>query len=223
MTVLTFKNRTEAGKLLAERLMALSIDSPRIVALPRGGILVAHEIAQKLKAPLDTLVVKKINTENNPELDIGAVGPEETIIIEKYAQDSFDISPKEMEDLVLQAKKQREELVHIYKKFSYTLQTSSKNIILVDDGLASSVIAQTAIESAKKVYHTENVFYASPICSRDSIMVIKKLVHTLSCLSEPDDLISLGLWYDEFDPVDDEHVRLILEKANQDYLHRVTK
>jgi putative phosphoribosyl transferase len=200
-----FKNRIEAGRLLAQKLLGYKEEKPLILALPRGGVPVGFEVAKTLEAPLDTLVVRKIGLPSNPEYGVGAIAPGDVIIINE--------SPLEgLEEVIKREMEEMERRILKYKSGQYGNRTEGKTIIIVDDGLATGVTARAAIESAILIYKPLKIIFACPVCSTDAAIALRDIVDVI-CLHEADDFVAVGLWYEDFPQTSDEEVIELLEKA----------
>jgi putative phosphoribosyl transferase len=178
--------------MLAELLVKRGFSDALVLAIPQGGLTVGYEIAQALHAPLDTHVVKKVVASADPEFVIAAVAPSNVVVIDEVAQESFDTSDREL----------TESIEHELKELQHGLNRSqAKTIIIVDDGLTSLVVAEAAIQSAKIRYEPDLIVYATPVCARDTVAEVAKLVDDFICLSDHDEVITLDLWYDEVEPI----------------------
>ena len=217
---LVFKNRTDAGQKLAEKLLDYKLTDPIIVALPRGGVSVAKPIAEKLNAKLDIMVSKKIGAPNNPELAIGAVTSHGDYVIAPYAQEAIYELPLQSENVSNYIQKQIVNLVNDCKErekiyFSCrdgfeTHPYEGKNVILVDDGTATGMTALAAIKSIKK---QKPIFLilAIPVISYQAFDEIKDQVNKIETLKIPHEFIAVGVHYENFEAVLDEEIRAMLE------------
>jgi predicted phosphoribosyltransferase len=204
MTVTTFKNRREAGKLLAQTLKEKSLGDAIVLALPWGGILIADEIARVLKTPHAILAARKVEAPTDPDSTVAAIAPLNIVVVDPYAQESYDISERELNALVATEKKEMERIEHAYSR--PTSETHS-TVIIVDDGLSSVISLRAAIESARIRYNPHHIIFASPVCGRDTVVSLENYVDDVVCLSMPDDLIEINLWYDEAESISDWEIR----------------
>jgi putative phosphoribosyl transferase len=207
MLEVEFKNRKEAGKFLAHKLAQQTFSNPLIFALPRGGVPVAEHVAHSIAAPLDTLVVQTISVPQNPNVILGALAQGDIMHINQYVKDSFDISDKELEELIAHA---QHELLAKIVRYKSGLHSTSINqhseIIIIDDGRIAAISAQTAIEAVRKLYSPRRVIFATPICTRDNSKAISTYADELIYVYEIDDLIALDLWYEHLESLTDEDV-----------------
>ncbi|MBI2086675.1 MAG: phosphoribosyltransferase [Candidatus Zambryskibacteria bacterium] len=201
-----FKNRKEAGKLLAQKLLGYKEEKPLILALPRGGVPVAYEVVQALEAPLDTLVARKIGSPSNPEFGVGAVAPNDVLILGK------DINREELGPVIKQEKDEMKRRILRYRSGEFAKNIPAKTVIIVDDGLATGVTARAAIESALLQYKPLKLIFAAPVCAKDTAEALRNLVDVV-CLNEADNFVAVGEWYEDFPQTTDREVVELLEKA----------
>ena len=202
-----FRNRKEAGRLLSEQLEYLRGEDIIVLAIPRGGVVIGAEIAKALNCPLDTIVTKKIGAPGNPELAIGAMGPEGEIIWDDNLLSRLSLSKSALAPQIKSAK---------LKIKSYNLKLKVKKtdlkdkvVILTDDGIATGATTQAAIEHIK-TKQPKKLILAIPVAPSDSIRKLKPLVDELLCLSTPAIFWAVGQFYQEFDQVEDNEVIRIL-------------
>jgi predicted phosphoribosyltransferase len=207
-----FPNRQEAGKLLAEKLIKYKKDSPIILALPRGGVVVAKEVAKALNARLDVIVSRKIGYPGNPEFGIGAISENGIFILDTQSISTLGISSETINQI---RKKEEEEMnrrIKLYrnKPFPYL---NDKTVIIIDDGLVTGITAQAAIQTIKK-HHPKKLIFATPVCASDSMEKIRPLVNQIICLSCRDDFGALSMYYRDFQQVSNEEVIALLNQTN---------
>ena len=212
---MVFKDRTDAGCKLAEKLVEYRDQNPIVLALPRGGVPIGYEISKRLNAPLDVLVVRKLGAPLHPEFGIGAIAPG-VKILDKEVIENLGISE---DDIARIEKKEREELnrrIKEYRGSATVLDIKNKTVILVDDGLATGVTAKAAIKAILN-QHPQKLIVAMPVCASDAIEGIRSLVRPLKdkviYLSTPHDFSSVGIWYETFDQVSDLEVINLLFSA----------
>lgn len=216
--LMLFTNRVDAGKKLAEKLVGLKPQNLVVLALPRGGVPIGYEIAKKLNAPLDVLVVRKLGAPLNPEFGIGAIAPENVKVLDQTAIEYLGISQHDIKKI---ENKERKELNRRIKEYRGTVSLpdiKDKTVILVDDGLATGVTARAAIKAILK-QDPQKLVIAIPVCAFDALEGIRSLVRPLIdeviCLSAPYDLSAVGFWYKSFDQVSDlEVVNLLRNNKN---------
>lgn len=207
-----FKNREEAGLELAQKLIAKRIENPFVLALPRGGLPIGLIISQKLNCPLGVIVARKLTSPHNPEFGIGAIAEKGTLILDENTINYLNISPKELAVIIAAEKKELKRRLQQYRQNKPLPSLKGKTLILVDDGLATGVTAQAAINSAQKL-HPQKIMIAIPVGSRETIQELKKAVDQLICLQTPRNFNAVGQWYQDFHQVSDSEVATILNQA----------
>ncbi len=210
-----FKDRKQAGKLLGKKLEKYRSSHPLLLAIPRGGVPVAFEIAKMLHAPLDTLVVRKIGAPLSPEFGVGAIAPGDVLVLDTIGIQSLGLLRKDLDPIVeKQLQEMDRRMVH-YQSGMYSKNIATNTIIIVDDGLATGSTARAAIESAKITYKSKHIVFAVPLCSLETVDKIKDLVDDFICVREIEKLLAIGYWYRQFDQTTDEEVIGLLEKAKE--------
>lgn len=194
-----FKDRESAGQLLAKRLKGTKADL--VLGIPRGGVVVAEEIAKELKLPLDIVVVRKIGAPWQSELALGALDPDGEIIWEGNLREDLNETVKsELKEL-----KRREDL---YRNGRKKIEVQEKTIILVDDGVATGSTVSAAIKYLKR--HGAKIILAVPVASKDSLEKIKVEADEIVVLETPEYFEAVGQFYSEFLSVSDEEVISLL-------------
>jgi len=211
-----FKDRNEAGKLLAKEIKKLKdegyIIDPVVIALPRGGIPVAFEIAKELNAPLDLFFVKKIPAPQNEELAIGSVSESGLVFINKEIVERLGIN----EEYIQQAAMEKiQEIARLREKYKVEPQIlEDKDVILVDDGIATGASMFLAAQSIVRE-KPRKIIIAAPVAPRDSELekMLTSVSHRLIILEKPEFFMSVGKWYEDFHQLSDEEVKEYLKKA----------
>ena len=209
-----FRDRADAGRQLAEALGDIAIEDPVVLALPRGGVPVAYEIARFLNAPLDLLFVRKIGAPVNKEYGIGAVidgDPPERVL------DRDAIGYAGATDEYIEDETRRELAVIAERRARYlggrtSIPLKGRNVILVDDGVATGNTVLAAIKGLKQM-QAAHVVLAIPAGPPDTIKRLAAKVDRVVCLSTPKAFISVGGYYDDFGQVPDEEVMRIVRDA----------
>jgi len=208
-----FRDRHEAGKLLAEKLIKFkNKKNVLVLGIPRGGVEVASNIAKKLKVPLSIAVTKKIGHPEQPEFAIGAVSLGNYIIDTEYEKlVGQDYIKSTIEDMNAEIKRR-------YKEYSKEKipELNNKIIILVDDGLATGYTMLAAIKYAKSK-NPKKVIVAVPVAAQDSFEKSKEIADEVICLHIPAFFSSVGSFYQSFEQLDDKEVRFYLEEAEKYY------
>ena len=211
---LKFRDRAEAGRLLADKLERYKKDHPLILALPRGGVPVAFEVARRLEAPLDIIVIRKLGAPGNPEFGFGAVAPGDVLIIEEATVRALHLNKEDIDEVIARELKEMERRMLCYKSGSWGENTPAETIIVVDDGLATGLTARAALRSVKLLYQPRVLVFASPVCAEGSIEELRDFTDKVISLLTPPDLTAISMWYEHFEQVSDEEVLSYLNKAN---------
>lgn len=205
---MVFKNRVEAGNLLAELLGDVMPDRDNAVVLgiPRGGVIVAAVIARKLRLPLGVVVTNKIPAPGNPEYAIGAVAPDG--VVTPNLNSGFTVEEVESLAASVRAKVQaRREKYNV--SGDAEINPQGKDIVLVDDGIATGLTAFAAIDYLKRK-GARSIFVAVPVIAADAAHVIRARDCRLVTLAEPPVFYSVSQFYQSFDQVSDEEVQEVL-------------
>lgn len=206
-----FKNRLHAGALLAHELGEYARRQDVLVlALPRGGVPVGFSIARKLKVPLDVLLVRKLGLPGQEEYAIGAIASGGACILQAEVLSVLGISPSTIEEV---AQREMREIIRrekLYRGDRPPLQLREKTVILVDDGIATG----STIEVAIKVVRESNparLVVAVPVAPLEICTKLRPKVDQLVCLSRPELFCSVGFWYQNFEQVGDQEVKMLLD------------
>lgn len=211
-----FEDRTEAGRKLAQRLVKYINKNPIILALPRGGVPVGFEIAKKLNASLDVLVVRKLGAPFQVEFGIGAIAPGNIKILDEVAIKNLGLSQEEIEEIEKQERAELNRRIREYRGTDSMLDIEGKIVILVDDGLATGISAKAAIKAVLK-QEPKKLIIAVPVGAAEVVESIRstlRLEDEIICLSTPDNFSAVGEWYKSFDQVSDEEVINLLKKSS---------
>lgn len=191
-----FKDRKAAGKLLTKHLKQYKDHRDTIVlAIPRGGVVVATAVSKALSLPLDIIVTRKIGHPNQPELAIGAVDADGKVVWDQA--DERGLVEKEVAEI-----KRREQ---VYRQDRKPLQIKNKTVILVDDGIATGLTTLAAINYLKR-HKAKKIILAVPVASRESADKLAEKADELIILETPEYFQAVGQFYYQFEPVTDEEV-----------------
>ena len=208
-----FSDRTEAGRLLAKQLKPNYSNCPDllVLGLPRGGVPVAHEIAQVLHAPLDICIVRKLGVPGHKELAMGAIATGGVIVLNEDLVRSLRISQKAIEQVVVREWQELERRDRLYRGSRPVPDLGDRTIILVDDGIATGSTLKAALSTIKQ-QQPKRIVIAVPVASTDVCNELKEEVDEVVCLFTPKWLYAIGLWYDDFSPTSDEEVCNLLAR-----------
>lgn len=207
-----FKDRVEAGQILANKLTKYADQKPIVLGLPRGGVPVAFEVAKALKAPLDVYVVRKLGTPGQEELAMGAVATGGVRVLNKPVIEAFQISEDAIET---ETRKEREELERrerLYRGERPPLDVSNRTVLLIDDGIATGSTIKAAIAALKK-QKAGRIVVAVPVAPASTIEELKTEVDEVICVSTPEFFFAISVWYNDFPQTTDEQVRELIKKA----------
>ena len=208
-----FQDRAEAGRKLAERLAHYSNRSDvLILALPRGGVPVAFEVAEALKAPLDVLVVRKLGTPGQEELAMGAIASGGVRVLHDEVVRTLGISAREIEAVTAKAQKELERREQTYRGDRPFPDLHGRTLIVVDDGIATGTTMRAAI-AALKEQHPSRLVVAIPVAPLSTCEELKMEVPEVICLLTPEAFYAISLWYEKFPQTSDEEVKDLLERA----------
>ena len=211
-----FTDRQDAGRLLAEMLIGYRDLNPVVLALPRGGVPVAKEIASALKAPLDVLVVRKIGAPFQSELAVGAICEEDAPVWNQQILARTGLSPDDLNSIVEAEVRKVKAQIKSFRGGQKLPDLEKKTVIVVDDGLATGATINAAVKYLKKK-NVAQIVVAVPVAAADSARSLRKYVHEVLALGEHENFASVGQWYRDFSQVSDEEVKEILQK------HRFSK
>ena len=210
---LQFRDRAEAGRLLAEKLRRFRGREDAIVlALPRGGVPVGFEIAKALHVPLEVFVVRKLGVPGHEELAIGAIASGNTSYINEDIVKALRVSSGMLEGVI---QREKQELTRRESKFRdphQQLNLTNKTVILVDDGLATGATMHAAVNGVK-THEPAAVIVAVPVSARDTYNNFKFDVDDIIAVALPEEFASVGQWYRNFNQTTDEEVAELLERA----------
>ncbi len=209
-----FRNRSEAGQALAERLAHVAGDDPVVLGLPRGGVPVADEIATKLNAPLDVIVVRKVGAPGQPELAMGAIGEDGVRVVNAEVVHLVGASPEEFARV---EQRERDELRRRSAQFRAVtprIDLTGRTAVIVDDGIATGSTARAACDVAR-AHGAARIVLAVPVAAPESVVALGDAADEIVCVEQPARLQSVGQWYDDFTQVDDDTVVALLDRAHR--------
>jgi predicted phosphoribosyltransferase len=209
-----FKDRIDAGKQLAEKLKDHVGRDGIVLAIPRGGVIVGAEIARSLGLDFDLIVPRKIGSPQNPEVAIGAVTQDGSVLLNRHLVDMFGISESELQELVSREIKEIERRRSLYGAGETTGDYAGRQIVVVDDGVATGHTMFASLRSARKL-HPKELILAIPVAPRETLEELKKEVDYVVCLIAPDNFYAVGQFYERFDQTSDEEVVKIMKELKK--------
>lgn len=205
-------NRQQAGRILAHLLRNYAQNLNVIVlALPRGGVPVAYEIANELSVPLDVFIVRKLGVPWHEELAMGAIASGGTVVLNDELVQSLNLQQSAIDQVI---KSEQIELLRREKAYRGTQpfpDLSGKIIILVDDGIATGATMQAAIQALRK-HHPASIIVAVPVAADATCEALTQHVDLLICPLRPVNFYAVGLWYEDFSQTTDEEVVKLLRR-----------
>ncbi|HDQ22649.1 MAG TPA: phosphoribosyltransferase [Candidatus Uhrbacteria bacterium] len=212
---MNFKNRQDAGQKLAQKLKEFKGQkNALLLALPRGGVVVAFEIAKELNLPLDLVVPRKIGAPFNEEYAIGAITESGEGIFDQEAIASLNVTKDYLDKEVATEKKEAQRRLKTYRQNQPPLNLKNKTVIIVDDGIATGLTMRAAIKSAKEK-KAKKIIVAVPVTARDSLKTIEKEADKVICLDAPLFFGAVGAFYENFDQTEDQEVIDLMQKAKE--------
>ena len=203
-----YRDRSDAGRALAKKVLAMRIESPLVLAIPRGGVVVAREIASALGSELDIVLTRKIGAPFDPEYAVAAVDPDGELtrwrgdypgIDESYIQEQAAIKRREILERLASLREGRPEK-----------DPFGRTVLLVDDGLATGLTALAAIKYLRKKQPSK-IILAVPVAPEDTLQNLASYLDGIICPLTPRVFYAVGQWYDSFEQVRDEEVKKILK------------
>ncbi|MGB3641451.1 MAG: phosphoribosyltransferase [Rivularia sp. (in: cyanobacteria)] len=209
---MTFRNRTEAGKLLAQKLKAYANLSDVIVlALPRGGVPVGFEIAKALNVPLDVCVVRKLGIPHHPELAMGAIASNGVRVLNYDILSEWNIPDKIIDKVSAKELRELRRREHSYRDNLPVIDVINRTVIIVDDGIATGSTMRAVIALMRQ-QKPKRIIVAVPVAPYSVCKELQAEVDKLVCLTMPEPFYAVGLWYENFPQTSDEQVHKLLEK-----------
>lgn len=209
----SFKDRKQAGELLAEQLAAYTGNSDAVIlALPRGGVPVAFAISQKLGIPLDVVIVRKLGAPGHPEYAMGAIASGGVRVLQQDVVATLGIPQAVVEEATQREMREIERREPLYRAGRPTIPLRGRVVILVDDGLATGSTMLAAVQAVRR-QEPARIVVAVPVGAADTCEMLAAEVDELVCLSTPSPFYAVGMWYEDFSQTSDNEVRSLLQQT----------
>lgn len=206
-----FRDRSEAGRLLGERLFRQWDESPVVLALPRGGVPVAVEVAPQLGAPLDVIIVRKLGIPFRPETGFGAVGECGVRLVDADLVRRAGLTEQAVAAVEERERRELDQRVRRYRGGRSPISISGRTAVIVDDGLATGATARAAIGVARTL-GAQWVVLAVPVAPPEVVRELGRVADEVVSLATPERFVAVGLWYDDFGQISDDQVGTLLRQ-----------
>ena len=210
-----FRDRTEAGKRLAAEVAALALRDPVVLALPRGGVPVAWEVAQALAAPLDLVIVRKVGAPGNPELAAASIvdGDPPDLVPNPEIVAAYGLEDADLRAMAAREQLELERRRRVYRAGRPPLPVAGRTAVLVDDGAATGTSMKAAVRAIRRRAPAA-VVVALPVASSEAVAELSELADRVVCLDQPPHFEALGYHYGEFHQLRDAEVLDYLARAS---------
>jgi predicted phosphoribosyltransferase len=212
-SMIPFQNRTHAGQHLAAKLAGYANRPDVLVlALPRGGVPVAFEVARRIHAPLDVFLVRKLGVPGHEELAMGAIGTGGVALLNHSVISLARVSQEQIEEVIAREKIELQRRERAYRDDRPPPDLRGRTVILVDDGLATGATMRAAVMGV----HRQGAAYvvvAVPLASADTCHELRDIADAVVCLVTPEPFHAVGIWYGDFSETTDDEVRRLLAAA----------
>jgi predicted phosphoribosyltransferase len=212
---LRFRDRVEAGQLLAEYLIAYA-NNPEVIvfALPRGGVPVGAEVAAKLNAPLDVFLVRKLGLPGYPELAMGAIASSGVRVLNGEVVNALRISDEVINAVTFAEFQELKRREKSYRNDLPPPEVEGKTVIVVDDGVATGSTMLVAISSLRQL-KVRSVIVATPTIARSTYRYLLQQADDVVAVLAPEEFCGVGQWYEDFSQTSDEEVQILLGSRNR--------
>jgi predicted phosphoribosyltransferase len=205
-----FRDREDAGRRLAARVTELGLDDPVVLALPRGGVPVAAQVARALAAPLDVILVRKLGVPAQPELAMGALGEEGVRVLDRDLIARARVRDDQLADVERAERDELARRARTYRGDRAPLPIDGRTVVVVDDGLATGASARAAIAVAR-ARGAATVVLAVPVAPPETVAALRADADVVVSVETPPTMAAIGQWYDDFSQTSDAEVVAHLE------------
>jgi putative phosphoribosyl transferase len=208
-----FRDRREAGRLLASLLRHFANRGDVVVlALPRGGVPIAYEVAVAIGAPLDVFTVRKLGVPEHEEIAMGAIGSGGAYVLNYDMIDALQVSHREVVSVAERERHELERREHLYRDSRPYPKLEGKTIILIDDGLATGASMLVAVNALRQK-RPGKIVVAVPVAPLETCALLREHADEAICYETPEPFRGVGAWYEDFSQVTDDEVRALLNQA----------
>ena len=206
-----FRDRREAGQLLAERLQFLQgRENLLVLGIPRGGVVVAAEVARALNAPLDVFIARKLGAPHNPELAVGAVASSGKVVLDEHLIAALRVPESYLEAEIERQRAEIQRRMRAYRGSRPPPDFKDKIVILTDDGVATGATMRAAIQALKET-DLQELIVALPVGPPDTVQELANMVDRMVCLHTPAFFWAVGGFYEDFSQTSDQEVIRLLQ------------
>ncbi len=206
-----FKNRIDAGRVLAEKLFQMKLVQPCLLAVPRGGVVVAKPIAEKLNAKIGVLVTRKVGHPLNPEVAIGAVMPDGAVVWDREQVRGIGITQELFQQLAEREYAEIKRRIAEYTGSGQLPDVKGKTVIIIDDGIATGYTIRAAVNWLKTL-DAASIIIAVPVAPPEIVQELLLEVDEVICPVQPKNFAAVGMFYEDFSQTTDEEVMNILQQ-----------
>jgi putative phosphoribosyl transferase len=209
---MSFRDRRDAGRQLAARLRMSTFTDPVVLGLPRGGVPVAFEVSVALGAPLDVFVARKVGAPGHEEFGIGAIAEGTGDAVMTASAAMVGVGPHQFEQLARRERVELDRRVQQYRGTRELPPLTGRDVIVVDDGLATGVTAEAAVR-ALRMHDPARIVLAAPVAAPDTVSRLCSVADAVVTVLAPEGFMAVGTWYRDFSPTSDSEVVELLERS----------
>jgi predicted phosphoribosyltransferase len=208
-----FRDRAEAGRVLAEKLADYAgLEDVIVLALPRGGVPVAYEVASALGAPLDVFLVRKLGAPGHEELAMGAIASGGVVVMNDEVVKAMDVQADEILDAIASERRELARREEAYRDGRPPAEVRGKTVLLIDDGLATGSSMRAAVTALRR-QGPARIVVAVPIGAASTCAEFQSIADDCICAVTPEPFRAVGLWYEDFSQTEDDEVAALLASA----------